>query len=63
MTPELERALGELYRGQTNVATKAKELNIPLKELQQTLIEYINRTPIDPTAWSDDIELSWPYTT
>ena len=63
MTPELERALSELYRGQTNVAVKAKELNIPLKELQQTLIEYINRTPIDPTAWSNDIDLVWPYIT
>jgi len=61
MTPELERALIELYRGQTNVAKKAKELKIPLKELQQTLTEYINRTPSDPAAWSDDIELSWPY--
>jgi hypothetical protein len=63
LTPELERALGELYRGQTNVAKKAKELKIPLKTLQQILIEYINRNPIDPTAWSADIELSWPYTT
>ena len=63
MTPDLERALNDLYRGQTNVALKAKELNTPLKELQQTLIEYINRNPIDPTAWSADIELSWPYTT
>ena len=63
MTPELEQALGALYRGQTNVAKKAAELNIPTPQLKQLLNHYIQQTPATDDAWNADIELSWPYVT
>ena len=63
MTPELEQALGDLYRGRTNVALKAEELNMPLPQLKQLLNHYIQQTPATDDAWNADIELSWPYTT
>jgi len=63
VNPEIEEALGLLYRGQTNVAKKAKELDIPLPHLKQLLNEYTTQTPINDDAWNGDIELSWPYIT
>lgn len=63
ITPEIEEALGLLYKGQTNVAKKAKELNIPLHSLQQLLNNYITQNPLSPDAWNADIELGWPYVT
>ena len=63
MTPEIEEALGLLYKGQTNVAVKAKELKLPLPQLQQLLKDYIKQIPLNESAWNSDIELGWPYAT
>ena len=63
ITPEIEEALGLLYRGQTNVAKKAKELDIPLPLLQTLLNNHITQNPLSPDAWNADIELGWPYIT
>ncbi len=63
ITPEIEEALGLLYRGQTNVALKAKELKIPLPKLKQLFNTYTHQNPITENAWSGDTELSWPYVT
>jgi len=63
ITPEIEEALGLLYRGQTNVAKKAKELNIPLPLLQTLLNNHIAQNPLSTDAWNADIELGWPYVT
>lgn len=63
MTPELEEALYVLYKGQTNVAVKAKELDMPLADLKRVLTAFIKANPADETAWNRDLELSWPYQT
>ena len=63
VTPQLEEALGLLYRGQTNVAKKAKELNIPLPLLQTLFNKHITQNPLCDDAWNADIELGWPYIT
>ena len=63
MTPEIEEALGLLYRGQTNVAKKAKELNISLPLLKKLLNKHITQNPLTDDAWNADIELGWPYQT
>ena len=63
ITPEIEEALGLLYRGQTNVAKKAKELDIPLPLLQTLLNNHIAQNPLSDDAWNADIELGWPYIT
>lgn len=63
ITPKIEEALGLLYRGQTNVAKKAKELNIPLSLLQQILNKHITQIPLTDDSWNADIELGWPYVT
>jgi len=63
MTPEIEEALGLLYKGQTNVAVKAKELKLPLSQLKQLLKNYIRQIPLTDDAWNADIELGWPYVT
>jgi len=63
ITPQLEEALGLLYRGQTNVAKKAKELDIPLALLKTFLNKHITQIPTCDDAWNADIELGWPYIT
>ena len=63
MTPELEEALHALYKGQTNVAVKAKELDMPLAALKEHLTAFIESLPIDESVWRRDFELSWPYLT
>ena len=63
MTPEIEEALDLLYKGQTNVAVKAKELELPLHYLKQLLSNYIKQNPLTDDAWNSDIELGWPYQT
>jgi hypothetical protein len=60
---EIEEALDLLYKGQTNVAVKAKQLEIPLPQLKQLLNHYISQNPISSDAWNADIELGWPYIT
>jgi len=63
VTPELEEALYALYKGQTNVAVKAEELDLPLPQLKQLLKDYIKQIPLTNDAWNADIELAWPYVT
>ena len=63
MTPELEEALYVLYKGQTNVAVKAKELEMPLAGLKKALSAFIKTNPVDESVWTRDFELSWPYQT
>ena len=63
MTPELEEALYVLYKGQTNVAVKAKELEMPLADLKKALTAFIKTNPVDESVWTRDFELSWPYQT
>jgi len=63
ITPAIEEALGLLYRGQTNVAKKAKELKIPLPLLQTLLNKHITQIPLTEDSWNADIELGWPYIT
>ena len=63
MTPELEEALYVLYKGQTNVAVKAKELDMPLADLKKALTAFIRVNPVDEGVWRRDFELSWPYLT
>jgi hypothetical protein len=63
VTPELEEALYELYKGQTNVAVKAKELDMPLSVLKTTLSRFIRSRPVDEDVWLRDFQLGWPYLT
>ena len=63
MTPELEEALYVLYKGQTNVAVKAKELEMPLADVKKVLTAFIKVNPVDESVWTRDFELSWPYQT
>ena len=52
-----------LYKGQTNVAVKAKELEMPLAGLKKALTAFIKTNPVDESVWTRDFELSWPYQT
>mgnify|MGYP004131417409 CR=1 FL=1 len=63
ITPEIEEALGLLYRGQTNIALKAKQLNIPLTQLKQLFNHYVSQNPTNDDAWNADLKLGWPYVT
>ena len=57
----IEEALVVLYRGQSNVLLMAKDADIPFEEMKQLFREYVAKTPIEPDAWQNDIEMSWPY--
>lgn len=57
----LEDALDLIYRGQTNVAVKAKEIGISLKEMKHLFNQYVSKRQIDPDVWQADVELSWPW--
>jgi len=63
VTPELEEALYALYKGQTNVAVKAKELDMPLEALKKHLTAFIESLPVDESVWQRDFQLGWPYVT
>ena len=60
---ELLEALQILYRGQSNVAVMAKQLDMPLKTLQEEFRQYVKVNQIDLDVWQLDIEMSWPYIT
>ena len=60
---ELLEALHILYRGQSNVAVMAKQLDMPLKTLQEEFRHYVEVNQIDSDVWKLDIEMSWPYIT
>ena len=60
----MEEALDLIYRGKSNVAVKAKELDISTETLKRLIREYILERPLDtndPEVWSGEVELSWPY--
>lgn len=57
----IQNALDAIYRGQTNVAVKAKEVDLSLTELKELFNKYVSKRPINSNDWSDDIELSWPW--
>lgn len=57
----IQDALDEIYRGQTNVAVKAKEVDLSLTELKELFNQYVLNRPICSSDWENDIELSWPW--
>ena len=57
----LEVTLDLIYRGQTNVAVKAKEEGVTLEEMQRLFNLYVKQRPIDPDVWEADVELGWPW--
>ena len=60
----MEEALDLIYRGKSNVAVKAKELDISTETLKRLVREYILERPLDasdPEVWSGDVELGWPW--
>ena len=60
----MEEALDLIYRGKSNVAVKAKELDISTETLKRLIREYILERPLDtsdPEVWSGEVELSWPW--
>ena len=57
----LEVTLDLIYRGQTNVAIKAKEEGVTLEEMQRLFNLYVKQRPIDPDVWQADVELGWPW--
>ena len=57
----IQDALDEIYRGQTNVAVKAKEVDLSLTELKELFNQYVLNRPICSNDWENDIELSWPW--
>lgn len=57
----ISNALDAIYRGQTNVAVKAKEVDLSLAELKELFNKYVSERPINSDDWADDIELSWPW--
>ena len=57
----LEVALDMIYKGQTNVAVKAKEEGVSLDEMKRLFSVYVNQRPIDPDVWQADVELGWPW--
>jgi len=57
----IPHALDAIYRGQTNVAVKAKEVDLSLAELKDLFNKYVSERPINSDDWANDIELSWPW--
>ena len=57
----LEVALDMIYKGQTNVAVKAKEEGVSLDEMKRLFNLYVSQRPIDPDVWQTDVQLSWPW--
>jgi len=60
---ELREGLQILYRGQSNVAALADQLNLPLETLKREFRDYVSVNPIDPDVWKGDVEIAWPYIT
>ena len=40
-----------------------KELRMPISELKNVLIDFVNSNPLDENVWRRDFELGWPYVT
>jgi hypothetical protein len=63
MKTPIDEALAVLFKGQSNVRLMATDVGISLEEMQQLFREYVAKTPIDPSVWEGDVEVSWPYIT
>ena len=61
MKTTIDEALLILYKGQSNIRLMARDVGMPLEELQQRFRDYVAKTPIDPDVWEGDIIISWPY--
>ena len=60
----VEAALELIYRGQCNVAVKAKEIGVSTEELKRLFRGYVAERPInvnDPDVWLGDVVLGWPW--
>ena len=57
----MEEALELIYRGQCNVAVKAKEIGVSTEELKRLFRIYAIQRPIDDDVWRGDVELGWPW--
>ena len=57
----MEEALELIYRGQCNVAVKAKEICVSTEELKRLFRVYAMQRPIDEDVWRGDVELGWPW--
>ena len=57
----MEEALDEIYKGQCNVAVKAKEIGVSTEELKHLFRIYAVQRPIDDDVWCGDVELGWPW--
>ena len=57
----VEEALEMIYRGQCNVAKKAKEIGVTTEELKRLFRDYAVKRPIDDDVWRGDVELGWPW--
>jgi hypothetical protein len=57
----MEEALELIYRGQCNVAVKAKEIGVSTEELKRLFRDYAVKRPIDEDVWRGDVELGWPW--
>ncbi len=57
----VEEALELIYRGQCNVAVKAKEIGVSTEELKRLFRVYAMQRPIDEDVWRGDVELGWPW--
>ena len=57
----VEEALELIYRGQCNVAKKAKEIGVTTEELKRLFRDYAVKRPIDEDVWRGDVELGWPW--
>lgn len=60
---ELQEALQIIFKGQSNVAVMAKQLDMPLETLQENFRDYVSTNPIDPDVWQADVEIAWPFIT
>ena len=56
----MEEALELIYRGQCNVAVKAKEIGVSTEELKRLFRVYAMQRPIDEDVWRGDVELGGP---
>lgn len=58
---QLDEAFLILYRGQSNVARVAAEVQLPLEKMKVLFREYVARNPLDDQAWRSDVDMTWPY--
>ena len=57
----MEEELELIYRGQCNVAVKAKEIGVTTEELKRLFRDFAVKRPVDEDVWRGDVELGWPW--